>query len=273
MRESSSSPFAVWAGISLAIHVGLAFSVAIGARRTQEVEARSASGSSSAEHGSAAIGGETFDIAEEMPPLEAPPVEESASDESPSASESSGAPAETTRETIELDEKAAKRAAPRASSRAPSRAHAASANASNASNESAPPPMPLYGAVGERGSIDLVFAFKRAFPQGASSDPIWDRVPIGFFAEGDVTFTIDAAGTLTHTTVSANAAPAFRAAIARTVAVIKGRPFTAKGATTRLHMIVRVNDQLQNGGRFMIDAAGSFDLPSGRHVGVSIAER
>jgi hypothetical protein len=38
-------------------------------------------------------------------------------------------------------------------------------------------------------------------------------------------------------------------------------------------MIVRVSDKLVNHGAFTIDAAGSFELPSGRHVSVSITVR
>jgi hypothetical protein len=259
LREAS---FQVCAAVSLAVHLGLALGAVVlhtSATPAPRVEASGAG--AAAEHGSAALGGETFDIAEETPPL---PPEETAS-----ASAGNDAPAPPDpRETIELDD-GPKVARPPAT-HAPRRANA---SASSEATAASPPPAALYGAVGERGSIDLVLAFRRAFPQGAAGDPIWDHVPVGFYAEGDVSFTIDPGGTLTHTTVSAGAAPAFRAAIARTVAVIKGRPFTAKGATTRLHMVVRVSDKLTNQGRFMIDAAGSFELPSGRHVGVTIIER
>ena len=66
---------------------------------------------------------------------------------------------------------------------------------------------------------------------------------------------------------------ALRAAIARTTQLLRHRLFTARGATTHLHMVVRVTDHLVNHGAFTIDAAGSFELPSGRHVGVAIVER
>ena len=136
------------------------------------------------------------------------------------------------------------------------------------------PPPPLYGAVGDRTAGDLVTTFKRVFPIAVSSDPLWDRVPVGFYAAGDVTFFLAEDGSLTHATASASAAPAFRAAILRTTALLKHRLFTARGApSTHLHMVVRVTDQLVNHGAFTIDAAGSFELPSGRHVSVSIVER
>src|SRR4029079_13852649 len=36
-----------------------------------------------------------------------------------------------------------------------------------------------FGAVGERGAVDLATAFTRGFPQAASADPIWARAPFG----------------------------------------------------------------------------------------------
>ena len=76
-----------------------------------------------------------------------------------------------------------------------------------------------------------------------------------------------------HPTASAAAAPAFRAAILRTATLLKHRLFTAHGATTHLHMVVRVSDHLVYHGAFAIDAAGSFELPSGlRKTSVSITE-
>jgi hypothetical protein len=127
--------------------------------------------------------------------------------------------------------------------------------------------------VGDRTAGDLVATFKRVFPIAASSDPLWDRVPVGFYAEGDVTFFLAEDGSLTHATASAAAAPAFRAAVLRTTTLLKHRLFTARGAATHLHMVVRVTDHLVNHGAFTIDAAGSFELPSGRHVSVSIVEK
>ena len=72
---------------------------------------------------------------------------------------------------------------------------------------------------------------------------------------------------------SASAAPAFRVAILQTTTLMKHRLFTARGAATHLHMIVRVTDRLVNHGAFTIDAAGSFELRSGKHVSVTTVER
>jgi hypothetical protein len=54
---------------------------------------------------------------------------------------------------------------------------------------------------------------------------------------------------------------------------MRHRLFTSSGPTTHLHMVLRVTDKLVNHGAFTIDAAGSFELPSGRHVSVTIVER
>ena len=243
--------FELFAGISLAAHIGVfAWSLP---RSTPQT---SGAGSSTSAGAAAAIGGDTFDV----PELEDPPDERG---EQETAEE---APA------IELDAPAANAPAgvARSTNAIPgSRRHPAH-------HAAAPPPPPepaTYGALGDRSAGDLIATFKRVFPIAASSDPLWNHVPVGFYADGDVTFTLAADGSLTDTTTSPAAAPAFRAAIERTTALLRHRLFTAANATTRLHMIVRVTDKLVNHGAFTIDAAGSFELPSGRHVSVSITVR
>jgi hypothetical protein len=248
------SRFEVFTALSLALHLGV-FAAAF-ARRTQPVrpDAGAGAGSSAAGQGAAAIPGETFEV----------PEMESAEEESAGGPES--APTEVDGPT----------APPQASGDLPSarKAHGSRGKLSRSPPEAASEvPPPAYGAVGDRTAGDLVTTFKRVFPIAASSDPLWDHVPVGFFAEGEVTFFLAEDGSLTHATASASAAPAFRAAIQRTTALLKHRLFTARGATTHLHMVVRVSDHLLNHGAFTIDAAGSFELPSGRHVSVSIVER
>jgi hypothetical protein len=235
--------FELFAGLSLAAHV--AVFTAVASRRPPRV---SESGTGSATGASAAIGGDTFEV---------PEVEDLASGEA--ASEESPA--------LEIDE--AEGALAR-----PSRA-ASPHSASRASHRAAaPPPEPAaYGAVGDRAAGDLVTTFRRAFATAASADPLWNGIPVGFYADGDVTFALAPDGSLTDTTVSATAAPAFRAAVLRTAALLRHRLFTAQGATTRTHMVVRVSDRLVNHGAFTIDATGSFELPSGRHVSVAVTVR
>jgi hypothetical protein len=62
-------------------------------------------------------------------------------------------------------------------------------------------------------------------------------------------------------------------AILQTTTLLKHRLFTSRGESTHVHMVVRVTDHLVNHGAFTIDAAGSFELRSGKHVSVSIVER
>jgi hypothetical protein len=236
--------FELFAGLSLAAHVAIFAGVA--AKR--DARTSEASASTTANSGtSAAIGGETFDV----PEMEEPQSSEGTGEDAP---------------PIELDNPS--RSATANATSLP-RAHAPR-------HAAAPPPPPdpaTYGALGDRSAGDLVATFKRVFPIAVSSDPLWNHIPVGFYADGDVTFTLAPDGSLTTATASAAAAPAFRAAIARTTTLLRHRLFTASGETTRLHMIVRVTDKLVNHGAFTIDAAGSFELPSGRHVSVSIAVR
>jgi hypothetical protein len=269
-RSVKGSSFSLCALASLAVHLGLAAVMTLPLARGRADEPQHAgSGTTADTTGPAALGGETFEIQDESPPPE------HAGDPGERASE--GAEAEA-RIPLELDESPSPSgvALPRPFAPRPALTpRAASARSAREAIASAPPPPPpaMYGAVGDRAASDLVVTFKRAFPQAGSSDPTWNQVPVGFFAEGDVTFILSESGALTHARVSPAAAPAFRAAITRTVALIKGRSFTSRGAETRLHMRVHVSDTLTNHGAFTIDAAGSFELPSGRHVAVTIAER
>jgi hypothetical protein len=245
--------FELFAGVSLVAHAAIFAGMAI-RREARTGDSASASTTTGA---SAAIGGDTFDV----PELEDVPASEPASEESP---------------PIEIDDPTSGVATSTAGS-SPAPASAPRARAARRTNAPAPPPPPpdpaTYGALGDRSAGDLIATFKRVFPIAASSDPLWNHVPVGFYADGDVTFTLAPDGSLTTATASAAAAPAFRAAIARTTTLLRHRLFTAQGATTRLHMIVRVTDKLVNHGAFTIDAAGSFELPSGRHVSVSITVR
>jgi hypothetical protein len=248
--------FELFAGISIAAHAALFAGVAMkrGARTGETSASTSANAGTSA-----AVAGDTF----EVPELEDVPSSEATNDET---------------SPIELDGPNANTgAAPQANS-TPSAASPLNASTHRARRASAPAPPPppdpaTYGALGDRSASDLIATFKRVFPIAASSDPLWNHVPVGFYADGDVTFMLAPDGSLTDATASANAAPAFHAAVARTTTLLRHRLFTASGATTRLHMIVRVTDKLVNHGAFTIDAAGSFELPSGRHVSVSITVR
>lgn len=252
--------FEVFAGISLALH-GAVLAGAM-AKHVAAPAAVSASDGTAA-GASAAVGGETFDVSE----VADTPAAEPGNNETPPIEIDQ--PAEPSEPTEAIGPSAVGPVEARARHAASHRAHAPAAPPS-------PPPLPpppQYGAVGDRSAGDLVQTFKRVFPIAASSDPSWDHVPVGFYADGDVTFVLDPDGALEHATASAASAAAFRAAVGRTTTLMKHRLFTSTGATTRLHMVLRVTDKLVNHGAFTIDAAGSFELPSGRHVSVTITER
>ncbi len=266
------SRFEVFAAVSLALHAGL-FASAL-ARRSRPPPPGAGEGGARAGEAAAAVAGETF----EVPELEQPSDEVAATstgEPAPIGRRADSTPALSPFESIELDERPAPQPQPNGDLLAarPTRSARGSPPRSGGSPSEPSPPPALYGAVGDRSAGDLVTTFKRTFPIAASSDPLWERIPVGFYADGDVTFFLADDGSLTHATASAASAAAFRAAIARTTTLLRHRLFTARGATTHLHMVVRVTGQLLNHGAFTIDAAGSFELPSGKHVSVSIVER
>jgi hypothetical protein len=125
----------------------------------------------------------------------------------------------------------------------------------------------VFGAAGERGSVDLATAFTRGFPQAASTDPVWARVPIGSAGEADVILDIDDAGALVASQIVGSPSPALRAGIARTLALIGARAFTSTAPRTRLHLVATVSpndvhDGL-HGDVFAISGGGSFVAPEG----------
>jgi hypothetical protein len=253
--------FELFAAASLALHAGVFAATLVHAlvhgREVPAAEAGAAGGTPGA-GAAAAVPGETFDV---------PDLEQTAE---PSPAGAEGAPIELDGPTAPPAE-ANTNAEATATSR--SKRHARSEAPSPPGGAAVSEPPPLYGAVGDRAAGDLVTSFKRVFPIAASTDPLWDHVPVGFYAEGDVTFFLAEDGSLTHATASAAAASAFRSAVLRTTTLLKHRLFTARGATTHLHMVLRVSDHLVNHGAFTIDAAGSFELPSGRHVSVTVLEK
>jgi hypothetical protein len=245
------SRFELFTAASLALHAG-AFVLVQRARHT--LPAETYAGASSTGSGPAGAAGDTFEI----PDLEEEAPVQAAAEPTPPADD---------------DPRAAPEVTPSASGaeaeRTEARAHRPH-GAGHATPAAAPSPPPLYGAVGDRSAGDLVATFKRLF-EAESSDPAWDSVPIGFAADGEVIFVLAPDGTLTQAQAR-SAAPLFRRVIDRIALLLRHRTFTARGATTRLRMVVRVTDKLENHGAFMIDANGSFER-GGRHVAVQIVER
>lgn len=138
-----------------------------------------------------------------------------------------------------------------------------------------------YGAVGERGAADLATAFTRSFPQAASADPAWRTAPMGGAGEAIVTLTIDESGHLVDSNISGNPSSALSSGIGRTLALIKSRPFVARGKTTRLvlHATVAsdaVHDGLHGdvfaiGGSFTGNEGNAFfALAIGRRIDVRV---
>ncbi len=137
----------------------------------------------------------------------------------------------------------------------------------------------LFGAVGERGAVDLAAAFKRQFSLAASADTSWASLPFGEAGETDVSLVLDASGKLVQTTVSPSATTALKNSIARTVTLIRGRQFTSASARTRLHIRAAVSHQKiddgLHGDRFAIGVDGTvfFALPTGRRIDFKITGR
>ncbi len=149
-------------------------------------------------------------------------------------------------------------------------------SASNGSGAAA-----LYGAVGERSASDLATAFTRGFPQAASADPAWRQTPIGTAGEADVVLTLDESGHIQSTQVLGTPNAALAGGIRRTMALIQGRPFTAKGKVTRLHIVATVSsDSVHDGLHGDVFAIGGsfaggegsafFALAIGRRIDVRV---
>lgn len=246
------SRFELFTAVSIALHAGVALAVKYANRPPPAV---AYAGASNQGAGPAAAAGETFEV---------PDFQESAEPSPPAADNAD--PDEG--DTIPAPALAPASPSPDApGSRTPPRAH--SHGGAHAAPAPAPSPPPLFGAVGDRSAGDLAASFKQSF--GAGLDPLWDTVPVGFYANAEVTFELSPEGTLTHWSI-ASEAPVFRKAIERTVQLLKHRTFTARGATTRLKIVVRVSDHLVNAGAFMVARDGWFER-SGRHVAVTINER
>jgi hypothetical protein len=136
----------------------------------------------------------------------------------------------------------------------------ASAGSSGSEPESA-----VFGAVGDRAAIDLVTAFTRGFPQAASADPVWATAPFGAAGEAIVTLRIDGEGTWVGGEVGGSPSAALRAGVARTLAFLRTRTFTATGPVTRLRVTAKVApDQVHDGLHGEVFAiGGSFDAAQG----------
>jgi hypothetical protein len=141
----------------------------------------------------------------------------------------------------------------------------------------------VFGAISDRASIDLATAFTRGFPQAASADPAWVDVAYGPAGEATVVLEIDATGSLVDSRIEGAPSPAFRSGLVRTLALIHARTFTAKSATTRLHVTARVSpDEVHDGLHGEVFAIGGsfaaaegqafFALAIGRRIDLRVSE-
>jgi|GEM_PF-879581 len=145
-------------------------------------------------------------------------------------------------------------------------------------------PVAAYGALGERGAVDLATAFTRAFPQAASADPSWLTAPFGGAGSADVALTLDPSGRLAAASVGAGASSALRRGIDRTLALIRGRSFTSRARVTTLRLAASVapdavhdglhGDVFAIGGSFAGSGGSAFfALAVGRRVDLSVRAR
>lgn len=146
------------------------------------------------------------------------------------------------------------------------------------------PSATTFGAVGDRGAVDLATTFTRSFPMAASADPAWQKTPLGSAGSVEIALLLDESGHLTGARTGAGASPALAEGIRRTVALIRGRTFTARGATTRLVLRAQVApDQVHDGLHGDVFAIGGsftgggghafFALAMGRRIDLAVSER
>lgn len=122
-------------------------------------------------------------------------------------------------------------------------------------------PPPLFGAVGVKFASDLATTFTRAFPQAASADPVWAGAAFGSTSSAEITLALDEDGYLAQTVVGGTPSLALRRGIDRTLALLGARPFTARGAVTRLRVTAHVSrDEVHDGlhGDVFALSGGSF---------------
>jgi hypothetical protein len=203
---------ALFTGVSLAVHVA-----ALGTSLRHRDEPAKAPVAFSPSP--AALVGDTLDVEPEAPPIDVDPEPAASPSPDPVASPApSPAPA----------------TAP-----GPGPGKAAHPGTPAAAAPASAPP--VFGAVGVRYATDLATTFTRGFPQAASDAAIWRDSPFGPAGTATVMLTIDDAGHLTSSGIAGSPSPALRRGIERTLVLLGGRTFTARGAVTKLRVTARVS--------------------------------
>jgi hypothetical protein len=117
-----------------------------------------------------------------------------------------------------------------------------------------------FGATGDRSATDLLTAITHGFAQGASGDPAWRSAPLGSAGEATLTITLGEDGHIESEQISGSPSPALSSGIRRTMALIHGRPFVAKGKITKLHLTATVSSDAVH------DSSGGDVFAIGRSV-------
>jgi hypothetical protein len=141
----------------------------------------------------------------------------------------------------------------------------------------------VFGASGDRASVDLSSAITHGFPQAASADPAWALAPFGPAGEATIVVEIDESGAMTGSRIEGAPGPALRAGITRTIALLRARAFTASGPVTRLHVTGYVSaDDVHDGLHGEVFAVGAtfdgsvgsafFALAIGRRVDLTVRQ-
>jgi hypothetical protein len=137
-----------------------------------------------------------------------------------------------------------------------------------------------YGAVGDRSASSIIVTLSRGFPQAASTDAVWQTVAFG--DAGSATMEVELAedGTVSRWSLGAGASPALRQGMVRTMSLVGGRTFIARGAVTKLHVEARVTTDAVRDGSDAVYAVHSehegdtasayFSLAIGRRVDLVI---
>jgi hypothetical protein len=239
--------------ISLAAHVALGAAVYARASRAPE----SATATTSPREPETLLSGDTFEVPVELPTQD------------PETLPVAAVETKTTTEPI------------RAPSLRSTSSHADPGGARTGGGESTAGT--VYGASGDRASVDLSTAFTRGFPQAASADPAWALAPLGPAGEATVVIEIDESGVMVSSIIEGAPSPALRAGLTRTLALLRARAFTASRPVTRLHVTGYVSaDEVHDGLHGEAFAvSGSFDgsvgsaffaLPIGRRVDLTVRQ-
>jgi hypothetical protein len=145
------------------------------------------------------------------------------------------------------------------------------------SSESARATLPpaTFGAVGDRSATLLLPAIARGFSEAASTDPAWRGVSLGDAGSATLEVELDDEGRMLRWSLGAGATPAMRQGFVRTMALIGGRSFIARGQTTKLAVSVHVTtDAVREGGESVYALHTESDGPVGNsYFSLSVGRR